>query len=94
MLGGVSAIAHTVVRIVPPAPMHVGVIGRAAGPSYLGLMDITVEVAEGIPGSLGGGFVRRVQEWSGCSHIGFGAEPAGCWTKVLALTARGESLGT
>ena len=35
LLGGVFGVAQTVIRVAPPPPVRVGVIGSAPGPGYV-----------------------------------------------------------
>src|SRR6266498_4202306 len=61
LLGGVIGVAQTVVRIAPPPPVRVGVIGVAPHPGYVWI----------------GGFVRHVRVSFGCLPVGSEAEAAG-----------------
>ncbi|MGD0416638.1 MAG: hypothetical protein ABSA80_14865 [Terriglobales bacterium] len=60
LLGGVIGAAQTVIRIAPPPPVRVGVVGVAPGPGYVWVGGYQRWNGNGTCGWLDIGFVRHV----------------------------------
>ena len=74
--------AQTVVRIAPPPPVQVGVIGRPPVQALFGPTDITAGTAEDMSGFQAAGFYHHESERYGCNRDGCTTEIPGCSTKV------------